>query len=125
MSLPALRSNVPALRSNVPALRSNVPALRSNVPALRSNVPALRSNGSSWIPGQDCDCLRKNTSWGWRDGSVVKGIGCFSRRPRFNSYHLHGSSQLIITPVPEALAPSHRYTTKQNTNIHEIKINTF
>jgi hypothetical protein len=54
--------------------------------------------------------LRKNT-WkilhlkvlkmgGWRDGSVVKSTGCSSRGPRFNSQHLHGSSQLSATPVP-------------------------
>ena len=31
---------------------------------------------------------------------MVKSTGCFSRGPRFNSQHLHGSSQLSVTPVP-------------------------
>jgi hypothetical protein len=30
---------------------------------------------------------------GWRDGSVVKSIGCFSRGSEFNSQPPHGGSQ--------------------------------
>ena len=30
---------------------------------------------------------------GWRDGSVVKNIACFSKGPEFNSWQPHGGSQ--------------------------------
>lgn len=36
---------------------------------------------------------------GWRNGSVVKSTRCSSRKPRFNSQHLRGGSQLSVTPV--------------------------
>jgi hypothetical protein len=35
-------------------------------------------------------------TWGWRDSSAVKNIGCSSRRPKFNSQQPHGSSQPFI-----------------------------
>ena len=47
---------------------------------------------------------------GWRDGSEVKSTDCSSRRPRFNSQHPHGSSQLSVTPVPGNLTPLHQLT---------------
>jgi len=37
----------------------------------------------------------------WKDGSVVKSIGCSSRGPVFDSQHPHGSSHLSVTPVLE------------------------
>jgi hypothetical protein len=42
------------------------------------------------------------------DSSVVKKTGFSSRGPRFNSQHPHGISQLLITPVPGDLVPSHK-----------------
>ena len=33
-----------------------------------------------------------------RDGSVVKGLGCSSRGPGFDSQYPHGGSQLSVTP---------------------------
>lgn len=37
---------------------------------------------------------KKIMMWDWRDGSVVKGTGCSSRRPRFpNSHKADGSQQ--------------------------------
>jgi hypothetical protein len=56
----------------------------------------------------------------WRDGSVVKSPDCSSRRPGFNSQHLHSSLQLSVTPVPGDLTYSHRY--KQTSSTCEIKI---
>jgi hypothetical protein len=49
--------------------------------------------------------------------------GCSSRGPEFNSQHLHGSSQLSVTPVPGDRTASHRHTYSQNTNAYKIKIN--
>jgi hypothetical protein len=34
-------------------------------------------------------------SWAWRDGSVIKSIGCSSRGPWFDSQQPHGGSQPI------------------------------
>ena len=45
----------------------------------------------------------KRKSQGWRDGSEVKSIGCFSRGSRFD-YQLQDSSQPSVTPVPRNLA---------------------
>jgi hypothetical protein len=42
----------------------------------------------------------------WRDGSVVKSMGCSSRGSRFNSQHPHGTSHLFVTPVREDLTVS-------------------
>jgi hypothetical protein len=53
---------------------------------------------------------------GWRDGSIVKSTGRYSRGPRFCSQHPHGSSQLSVIPVSGDLTPSHRHTPQQNTN---------
>lgn len=36
---------------------------------------------------------------GWRDGAVIKGTSCSSRRLGFNSQHPHVSSQPSVTPV--------------------------
>jgi hypothetical protein len=41
--------------------------------------------------------------------------------PTLNSQHLHGSLQLPVTPVPTGLTLSHRHTSRQNTNAHNIK----
>lgn len=35
-----------------------------------------------------------------RNDSVVKSIGYSFRRPRFNTQHPHGGSQLAVTGVP-------------------------
>lgn len=43
--------------------------------------------------------------------------GHSSRGPRFNSQHLHGSSQLSVTLVLGDLV--HRRTCRQNTNVHK------
>ena len=43
--------------------------------------------------------VMKPTSWGWREGSVVKSTGSCPG-PRFNSQHPHDGSQLPVTPVP-------------------------
>jgi hypothetical protein len=51
--------------------------------------------------------LKKVKLWWWSDGSLVKSTDCSSRGPRFNSQHLHGSSQLSVTPVSGDLVPSH------------------
>jgi len=50
--------------------------------------------------------------WNWRDGLVVKNIGCSPRVPRFNSQHPHGGSQLSVTPVSGDPTPSHRHASK-------------
>lgn len=42
----------------------------------------------------------ENNIKGWRDGSVVEGIVCSCRGPRFNSYCPYGSSQSSVTSVP-------------------------
>ena len=42
---------------------------------------------------------KKKKRLGWRVGSVVKSIGCSSRRPWFNSQHPHVGSQLSVTPA--------------------------
>ena len=43
------------------------------------------------------DCFNYNFQLkfflGWRDGSAVKSIGCFSKGSELNSQHLHGGSQ--------------------------------
>jgi hypothetical protein len=59
----------------------------------------------------------------WKDGSAVKSTDCSSGGPRFNSQQPHGNLQLSVTPVPGDPMPSHRYTCRQNTNAHKIKIN--
>ena len=43
---------------------------------------------------------------GWRDGLVVKSIGCSSRRPRFKSKYQDGSQQPSVALVPWDLVPS-------------------
>ncbi|CAO2590642.1 hypothetical protein LEMLEM_LOCUS5939, partial [Lemmus lemmus] len=58
--------------------------------------------------------IKTLTSWGWRDGSVVKSTDCSSRGPGFNSQHPHGSSQLSEDPVPGDLT--------LHTNAHKIKV---
>ena len=58
----------------------------------------------------------KRDSGGWRDGSVVKSIGCSSKGLGFNFQHPHGSSQQFATSVPGVLTLSHRHACKQNTN---------
>lgn len=44
--------------------------------------------------------------WGWRDGSVIGSTGCSEGGSGFGSYHPHGSSQLLVTSVPENLMSS-------------------
>lgn len=64
---------------------------------------------------------------------MVLSIGCFFKRLRFCSQYSHGGSQLSLTPVPDdPMPPSglcrycmpvvHRYTCRQNAQIHKIKI---
>jgi hypothetical protein len=36
---------------------------------------------------------------GWRDGSVVKSIDCFSRGPEFNFQQPHGGSQPSVMGI--------------------------
>jgi hypothetical protein len=55
----------------------------------------------------------KKDEKGWRDGSVVKSTGCFSRRPGFSSQLPHSCSQPSITPISGDLMASsglHRHT---------------
>ena len=53
----------------------------------------------------------------------VKSTGCSFRGPGFNSQHPHSSSQLPVILIPGDQTLSHRHTRRQNTNVHEIKIN--
>ena len=46
------------------------------------------------------------TLGGWRDGSVVKSMGCSFRGIRFNSQYLHDGSQPPVTLVPGDLTLS-------------------
>ena len=46
------------------------------------------------LPVYECFC------WGWRDGSAVKNTGCFFKGLGFDFQHLHGGSQLSVSPVP-------------------------
>ena len=46
---------------------------------------------SGWRGGQ---LEVKRSFGGWGDDLVFKSTSCSSRGPRFNSQHLHGSSQL-------------------------------
>jgi hypothetical protein len=55
--------------------------------------------------------------WGWRDGSVVRCARGFSQVPGFSSQLPHGSSQLLVIPVPGDLTASRRQTDRQNTNV--------
>jgi hypothetical protein len=53
---------------------------------------------------------------------VVKSPGCSSREHRFNSQHPHGSSQLLLTLLPEGLILSFSFHGNQEctwcTDIH-------
>lgn len=51
----------------------------------------------------------------WRDGSEVKSICSSSRRPNFNSQHLHYSSNCL-----KDLAPLHRHAEYQHTFVKEM-----
>ena len=42
----------------------------------------------------------------WKDDLVVKGTGCFSRRPKFNSQYTLGGLQLSIILVLGDTTPS-------------------
>jgi hypothetical protein len=80
----------------------------------------MRSQGGT---GNQNKGYMKSHMKGQRDGSAVKSTGCSSRGPQFDSQHPYGSSQLPATPVPGDLMPSRRYTCRQNTDVHKIKIN--
>lgn len=67
----------------------------------------------------EIDTTYKVKGWDWRVGSVDKSTLLF-QRPRFNSQHPYGSSQVAVTPVPENQTSSHRHTYRQNTNAHQI-----
>lgn len=75
----------------------------------------------------------ENKKKSWAGGSAVKSSGFSYNGLEFSSKHSHGSSQLPIILVPEnsrlcsgLWAPGtlmvHRYTCKQNTLVHKIKI---
>jgi hypothetical protein len=69
---------------------------------------SFRLQGSSWQTQRKLFiAFIKLFRQGWRDGSVVKYTGCPSREPEFNSQHLHGSSQLSVTPVLEGTLDMH------------------
>jgi hypothetical protein len=55
---------------------------------------------------------KNETPKGWRDGSVIKSIGCSSRGPEFNSQYPRGDSQLSVTQVPVDLTLLHRHEGK-------------
>lgn len=48
-------------------------------------------------------CCKKGPT-GLERWPMVKNTGCCSRGSRLNSQHLHGSSQLSVTPIPEDTA---------------------
>lgn len=52
----------------------------------------------------------------WRKSSGVKSSDCSSRGARFNPQQPCGSSQLLVSPISEGLAPSQRHTCRQNGN---------
>ena len=57
---------------------------------------------------------QENSSWGWRDGSVVKSVACSSKGPEFNSRQPHGGSQPSVMGSG-ALFMSNKHTDRQNT----------
>ena len=65
--------------------------------------------------------FKNMNSRGWRDDSAVKSTGCSSRGPGFNSQHLHGSSQLSVTPVPGDVMSTYRHICRPSSM--RIKIN--
>jgi hypothetical protein len=63
---------------------------------------------------------------GWRDGSVVKSIGCSSGGPGFKTQHLHGGgSQPSVIPALGHLLASvdtgHAYTDIHMSKVYEKK----
>jgi hypothetical protein len=83
--------------------------------------------------GQHLNSYR--SSWGWRDGAVVKNIHCASRGPSFDPQHPHGGSRPSLTSVlPRDPRPSsdlhsnqdqaytwYTDTCRLNTHTHNIK----
>ena len=73
------------------------------VPLTPSPLAHIASHLPSWcLPWFETltwGCLVFYSSWGWRDGSLVKSTGCSSTDPWFNSWHLHGDSWLPVVPV--------------------------
>lgn len=68
--------------------------------------------------------LKKNIKMeGWVDGSEVKSIYCSYRRPKFNSWHPHDSSQLTVTPVSGG--SDTLFCTLQTPDIHLTSVHTF
>lgn len=65
------------------------------------------------IPGKRCK-RNKLRVWcgGWRNGCLVKSIGCLARGPGFNSQSKPGSSQLSLITVPGDPTP--------HTDIHAV-----
>lgn len=43
--------------------------------------------------------------WRLKDGSVIKGTGCYSRRPELNTQYPPGRSQFSVPPVLADLIP--------------------
>jgi hypothetical protein len=53
----------------------------------------IRGKMSDIIRGKMSDIIRgKKEKRDWRDGSHIKGSGCSSRGPEFNSQQPHGGS---------------------------------
>ena len=59
--------------------------------------------------------LHKSDHGGWRDGSAVKITDCSSRRPKFNSQHPRGSSQLSATSISDTFTQIYIQTKHQCT----------
>lgn len=62
--------------------------------------------------------------WSWRGGSVIKSIVCSFGGPRFDSQHLHGDSQLCVTPVPRNLTPLPLSAGTRHAHIHTCRQST-
>lgn len=80
---------------------------------------------------------REKTSGGWRDGSSVKGTGCFSKEPGLDSRQPQGGSGPPVTlvmrnPIPFSVlwgAPGtcvvYRHMCRQSMHVHKIKVKVF
>ena len=83
---------------------ARVPSLKQG-PSFLSEIKQLWEGTNVIIYHKVIIIIRCN-SVAWRDGSVVKSTGCFSRGPGYNSQHLHDGSPPHATPAPENLMPS-------------------
>lgn len=110
-------------------------------PGVRNKHLSLRNGNSTDATAWEAEAisldyrerLLENKKMSWWEGPAVKSSGFSFNGLEFSSKHSHGSSQLPIIPVPEnsrlcsgLWAPGtlmvHRYTCKQNTLVHKIKI---